>query len=310
MLRVLSRRDWWLYALSVIIWGSTWIMINFQLGVVPAEVSLVYRYLIASVLLMGWCWISGRRLRMSPAAHGYALALGVLLFSLNYLMAYNAQKYITSALNALAFSSMVWMNILNSRLFFKTPFQGTILVGSAMGMVGVALIFWPEIDHLTLNDTTVMGATLCLAGALTASLGNMVSQKAQSTGLPVAGSTAWAMAYGTVFLALFALIQGKPFLFEWSVPYVSSLLYLSIFGSIIGFLCYLSLLGSIGAARAGYVVVMFPIVAIFLSILFEGLRPGLTMWLGMALALAGNALVLWGRQQPASATVSTIRRPA
>ena len=307
---MLSKRDAWLYAWSVIIWGSTWIMINFQLGVVPAEVSLVYRYLIASVLLMLWCVVSGRRLRMSLRAHGYAAALGVLLFSLNYLMAYNAQKYVTSALNALAFSSLVWMNILNSRLFFGTPFQLTILLGSAMGMIGVGLIFWPEIDHLTWTDTTVLGATFSLVGALTASLGNMVSQKAQSTGLPVAGSTAWAMAYGTVFLAIFAVSQGKPFVFDFSFPYVSSLLYLSIFGSIVGFLCYLSLLGSIGAARAGYVVVMFPVVAIILSMIFEGLRPGLMMWLGMGLALAGNALVLWGRQQPASVPAPAIRRPA
>lgn len=180
--------------------------------------------------------------------------MGLLMFSLSYILAYRAQIYITSALSAIVFSSMLWMNIINSRIFFG-----------------------------------VRAGPRIYAGGL---LGNMASQAAQTLNLPVVQSNAWSMLYGGLLTALIALLQGLPFSFDPSPEYVLSLAYLTLFGSVIAFGAYLTLLGRIGAHRAGYATVMFPVVALILSILFEDLALDAYMILGIGLVLSGNLLVL------------------
>jgi len=281
-----------LYLVTVLIWGSTWLAIEFQLGVVAPEVSIVYRYALAAAMLFGWCRFRGLRLAFGRRAHGHFALLGLLLFCLNYILTYQAQVHITSALSAIAFSTMLWMNIANARLFFGTRADGRVLVGSVLGIAGVLVLFLPEVRAFSFTDATLLGAALCVAGAFVASLGNMVSQSAQAAGLPIVQSNAWGMLYGAVFTGLIALVQGKPFNFDPSPGYVVSLGYLAVFGSIVAFGSYLTLLGRIGAHRAGYAVVMFPVVALVLSFLFEGLALSGNVLAGIALVMAGNVLVL------------------
>ena len=287
-----------LYAVSVLVWGSTWLVINFQLGVVPPEVSVVWRYLLAAALLFGWCALRGVRMSYGWREHMVFAGLGLTLFGLNYIATYSAQQHITSALNAVAFSSMVWMNIINARLFFGTRMSGPVIIGAALGMIGIVVVFWPELRELDLASGTIYGASLSLGGALVASLGNMLSQRAQSRQLPVLASNAWGMLYGAILVALIAAAGGKPFLFEWTTRYVASLLYLAVFGSIVAFGAYLTLLGRIGAQRAGYAVVMFPVVAIVLSVLFEGLVIDDHIIVGVTLVLMGNTIILARRGRP------------
>ena len=125
-----------LYATSVLVWGSTWLIINFQLGTVAPEVSVVYRYAIAASLLFAWSYLRGLRLIFSLRAHFKFMLLGLLLFGLNYIATYSAQQYITSALNAVAFSTMMWMNVVNSRLIFGTKIEPKLWWGAALGMAG------------------------------------------------------------------------------------------------------------------------------------------------------------------------------
>lgn len=281
-----------LYCVTVLIWGSTWLAIKFQLGVVSPEVSVFYRYALAALLLFGWTWFRRLPMRFGLSAHGKFALLGILMFCFNYIMAYHAQRFVTSALIAIAFSTLVWMNIINARLFFGERAGPAVLIGGALGVLGIGLMFWPSVATLTLADATVTGALLGLAGTYSASLGNMVSLASQREKLPILQSNAWGMLYGAAFTAIIALVEGRAFVFDPSLRYVASLLYLTIFGSILAFGAYLQLLGRIGAHRAGYVTVMFPIVAIILSILFEGMRIDGVAALGMAIALLGNVFVL------------------
>jgi len=281
-----------LYTVSVLIWGSTWLAIEFQLGVVPIEVSLAYRYLLAAMLAFAWCLLSGAGLRFDWRAHRYFILMGIFMFGLNYLAAYAAQIYITSALNAIGFSAMVWLNIINARLFLGARIDRSTFVGAALGIIGILVIFWPQVQDISLSDRIFIGACLSLTGALLASLGNIVSQAAQRKGLPVMPSTAWSMLYGALLNAGLALALGRPFVFDSSPAYVGTLLFLAAFGSVVAFGCYLTLLGRIGAGRAGYSMIMIPIVALILSALFEGLRLESNLVVGVALALAGNAVIL------------------
>lgn len=281
-----------LYLLTVLIWGSTWFAIEFQLGVVAPEVSLVYRYAGASVLLFAWCRFRGLGLRFTLANHARFALLGLMLFGINYILAYRAQMYITSALTAIAFSSLVWMNIVNARLFFGVRAGPRVLIGALMGAIGMFHLFAPRIGDVSFSDTVFYGFFLAVLSALIASFGNMVSQATQNANLPVIQSNAWGMLYGAVFTSGVALGTGHDFTFEWTTAYVGSLAYLTVFGSIIAFGAYLTLLGRIGAHKAGYAMVMFPVVALILSTLFEGLEIDATTVSGTLFVLAGNLLVL------------------
>ncbi len=285
-----------LYGLTVLIWGSTWFAIEFQLGVVAPEISLVYRYGGASLLLFMWCRFRGLKLRFAPADHGWFVLLGLLLFGINYIIAYRAQIYITSALTAIAFSTMVWMNIINARLFFGIRAGRRVLFGALLGVAGIVTLFAPQIGELSFTDTVFFGSFLAVLSAVVASFGNMVSQASQKSQLPVVQSNAWGMFYGALFTAGLALANRQAFSFEWSVAYVGSLAYLTVFGSIIAFGAYLTLLGRIGAHKAGYAMVMFPVVALILSTLFEGLEVDASIVIGTLLVLAGNLFVLTTRR--------------
>lgn len=287
-----------LYVITILVWGSTWMAIEFQLGTVAPELSVAYRYTLASVLLFIWCAIRGLQLTFGLAAHGRFILLGALLFSLNYVLTYYAQAHITSALTAIAFSTMLWMNIVNARLFFGARAGTGVVGGSILGISGIAVLFLPEVESLSIQDTAVYGTGLAISAAFVASLGNMVSQAAQDKALPIVQSNAWGMFYGALISASVAAVSGLPFNFEWTVGYIGSLGYLAVFGSIVGFGTYLTLLGRIGAARAGYTMVMFPIVAILISLAMGEVRMSLDIAVGIVLVLTGNVLVLRSRRTP------------
>jgi drug/metabolite transporter (DMT)-like permease len=300
-----------LYTVAVLIWGSTFFAIEFQLGVVEPEVSIFYRYVMAAVLLFAWSRIRGLSLKFSLREHGWFVLLGLFLFCLNYILAYRAQIHITSALNAIAFSMIVWMNIINARLFFGVRAGRRVMIGSVLGIAGMIILFAPQVGEISFSDTVFYGSLLAISGAIVASFGNMVSQGAQKRKLPVIQSNAWGMFYGAIATGVFALIEGMPFNFDWSFGYVSSLLYLAVFGSVVAFGAYLTLLGRIGAHKAGYAMVMFPVVALILSALFEGLAIDASVIAGTVLVLAGNMFVLRspGPKREAS-PVDTVQEPA
>jgi drug/metabolite transporter (DMT)-like permease len=281
-----------LFILTVLIWGATWYAIEFQLGVVAVEVSLAYRYLLAAALAFSWCMLRGKSLRFGWAEHKYFLLLGLFLFGFNYLSAYHAQIYISSALNAIGFSAMIWMNILNARLFFGTTIAPRTYIGAGMGMAGIIIIFWPEIEEVSLSDTVVIGAIFSLLGALIASFGNIVSQAAQNNRIPVMQANAWGMFYGAMLNGGLALVQGRVFNFDTTPSYTVSLLFLAVFGSVVAFACYLTLLGRVGLERAGYAAVMVPVVALLLSAILEDMPLEAYVLTGMALAIFGNIFIL------------------
>lgn len=292
-----------LYVVTVLIWGSTWIAIEYQLGVVAPVVSVFFRYAIAAALLFGWSLMKGINLRFDRSAHLRFVLLGLLLFCLNYILTYQAQQHITSALSAIVFSTMLWMNLINARIFFGVRSGARVWLGSIAGIAGISLLFLPQVEDMNLTDATVLGALLCLLGAFIASLGNMVSQDAQNSGLPVLQSNAWGMFYGALLTGGIAAMQGESFAIDWSAPYLISLSFLVLLGSIAAFGAYLTLLGRIGAHKAGYALVMFPVVALIISFFFEDLDPAWNIFVGIGLVLIGNVFVLRNKSHAETSTI-------
>ncbi len=289
-----------LYAVIVAIWGSSWIGITYQLGVVAPELSIAYRFLLAAGMLVAFCAVTRRRLRFGPRDHLFFAAQGLTLFSLNYLLFYVAAGYVTSGLLAVAFATITVMNMANGALFFRTPVDGRVVVGAMAGIAGLACVYWPEIVGIELSHAALIGLGLSLAATYSASLGNMVSVRHKARAIPVIESNAIGMAYGAAFALLFALARGAPLAFDTGWGYVVSLVYLALFASVIGFGAYLTLLQKIGADRAAYSSVLFPLVALGLSTWLEGYRWTPLAAVGVALVLAGNLIVL-RRRRPAPA---------
>ena len=291
-----------LYLTAVLIWGSTWFAITLQLGVVPIEWSLVYRFALATVILLGVCLVSGRSLKFPAKSHLVFFGLGVFLFSVNYYFSYLSVDMITSGLVAVLFATLPLMNMLNASIFLRQRLERGVLIASLTGIAGITLVFWPELDAQANNDTALMGVLAGLVAAYLASIGNTIAASKGAAKIPVLSMNAWGMFYGTVLLTLFTLATGAPIAFDTGPEYLISLFYLAVFGTIIAFTSYLVLIKRIGSARAGYATVAFPIVALSISTAFEGYQWTLHAILGIVLVLGGNYFILRTRQTKNLAT--------
>lgn len=281
-----------LFAVATLIWGSTWLAIKFQLGVVPAEVSVVYRFALAAVLLGAWCLATGLSLALPRATHAWLAFWGAMMFGISYVAVYYAEMHVPSGLVAVVFATFAFTLPIGMRVFFGTPLSPRILVAATLGLAGVALLFLPELRTAGSGGSAARGIGWALAGTLVSTGGTLAAVRNQERGLALLPSTAWGMLYGAASAALVALASGVSWNFDPRMPYVLSLLYLAVFGSIVAFAAYLALLRRVGAGPSAYISVSTPVLAMLLSTLFEGYRWSAPAVLGAVFALAGGVLAL------------------
>ena len=281
-----------LYAVTVLIWGTSWLVIIYQLGVVDPMVSVAYRFILAAVIMHGLCWVRRQPMRFSRRDHCFLALQGASLFALNYWLFYNAELHIASGLAAVVFSTIIVWNILIGAVWIRHPLDRRVLLGAGLGLCGIALVFWPEVQDFEASETGLYGLGLSIVATILASLGNIASARNQQAGISVLSSNAWAMTYGAGLMVLLALVSGKPFDFMATPLYVGALLYLSVFASVIAFWSYLTLVGEIGPDRAAYATLLFPLVALGLSTVFEDYVWTLPAIIAVCLILGGNLLTL------------------
>lgn len=232
------------------------------------------------------------KLSFSRKEHAYILLQGLLIFGFNYWMMYTSELYLTSGLVGLIFSLLVFMNILNGRIFLKTPFELKVIIGGILGIIGTALVFKNDLSKFTFSDSKILGIGFAVTGTYVASLGNITSARNQQAGIPVIQSNAFGMLYGAIAMFLFAIVSGKIPTYEFTLGYSLSLLYLSVFGSVIAFGAYLTLIGNIGASKAAYVSLLSPIIALTISTFFEGYTWSIFSLSGAVFILVGNMVAL------------------
>jgi len=281
-----------LFSIPALIWGSTWLAIKYQLGVVDPLVSVVYRFLLAAIILFAYCSLTGMNLKYSIKQHLFIALQGLLLFGLNYWLVYLSEINLESGLVAVLFSTIVFLNIINGSIFLKSKIRLNVLSSSLIGFIGIILVFKDQLFDFTFSNAESSALLLAGISAVTASFGNITSAYNQKNKLPVIQTNAFGMLYGSLLMLLLALGTGKPFNFDFSLPYISSLIYLAVFGSIIAFTSYLSLLGKIGADKAAYVTLVFPIIALILSTIFEAYSWNGYAIIGVILVTFGNFMIL------------------
>lgn len=288
----LSPADFGLYAAIVFFWGASWYPLKLQVGIVAPHVSITWRFMIAATIMMVFVIVTKRQLRFSLRNHLRFMALGVFLFSSNFACFYYGALSIPSGLLSVVFSLASIINMALALIIYRQIPPMRVLYGAMLGVLGVALLFWPEIARAEAGPETIIGLLFCIAGTMFFCIGNLFSANIQRSGISVMSGNAWGMVYGTCFSAFIAFVSGAEFIIEPTASYVFSLVWLAVTATVFAFWCYLTLLGRIGSARAGYATVMFPIVALLVSTIFENYQWSLLAIVGVALALAGNALVL------------------
>ncbi|MGB1181474.1 MAG: DMT family transporter [Candidatus Puniceispirillaceae bacterium] len=288
----MNTRDILLYGLLIFAWSTSWLPLKYQLGVVAPEVSVLWRFIIASSIAFGLAKWRSAPLVFDRHIHLSFAAMGLFIFSTNFTLFYYASAYVASGLLAVVFSTASLMNILLVSVLKRTRPPLIQLSASLIGLSGVALIFWPE---LMISAEVLPALLLCIVGTLSFCAGNLVSASLQSQSISVMSSNCWGMFYGCIVLSCYALILDHPFNFEVSLVYIGGLLWLAIFASVIAFFCYLTLVGRIGAGKAGYATVVFPVFALLISTVFEAYQWSLLSVLGILLVLGGNVMMLRSR---------------
>ncbi|MEO7577966.1 MAG: EamA family transporter, partial [Massilia sp.] len=274
------------------------------------------RFGLASATLFACCLARGDRILLPWRAQRWLMLQGSLTFCLSYLCTYHAEQYVVSALVGVLFALMVFWTPLCNRIAFGTPLAWRTWAAGAVAMGGVILLFFHSISSAGQDIEAggsarfVLGMALGLLATIAASAGNVLVVKIREESRNMFLTMAWAMFWGALLVVLFCLLRGQAFVLPSAPRYWMGLIYLSLFGSVIAFNCYFTLINRIGAQKAVYIGVLTPVISVLLSIKLEHFRPGPLEWGGMALCLSSVAWALRAphapdRQSPPSLAKTT-----
>lgn len=301
-----------LFALASLIWGSTFFAITLELGEVAPAISVIYRFGIASLALFILCALRGQRLWLPWKTQRWMMLQGFASFGLSYVCTYGAEQYLVSALVSVLFALMVFWNPICNRLVFGTPLTWRTWTAAGIAMGGVILLFfhaiagaWRDIGQGG-SGHFLLGLGLALVATLGSSVGNTIVVKVRQHSPNVFLTMAWAMLWGTLLVVAWALVSGQPWRFPSRPSYWFGLFHLAIFGSVVAFTAYFTLIDRIGSQKTVYINVVTPVISVLLSIRLEHFRPGPLEWAGMIVSLSS---VAWALKTPSAKPAATVPNP-
>jgi drug/metabolite transporter (DMT)-like permease len=294
--------SWQLFVIAVLIWSTTWHAILYQLPHNTPEVGVMLRFALAGIVALGIAAWRGDRLRCTRGEWALIALQGVFLYSLSYLAVYHAEMLVPSGLVAVGYSASPLVNGVAAWMLWRTPLGRRFLLGGVLCVLGVALIFAPEFNKLGASQAVVWGTTFTVAAVLLSSVGSLAATRNAQHRLPLWTVIGWGMVCGALLSGAVVVASGQSVVWPAAPSWWASLLYLSVAGSVVAFACYLALQQRVGPGAASTVGVMTPVLALVISAVFEGYQPVLISWLGVALAVAGNVLILFRPEAPALTT--------
>ena len=295
--RKMKNKTLFYFLTCSVIWGLTWIAIKFQIQSVDATVAVFYRFAVATLMMFSLCLFTKTSLLYKKIDHLRFSLQGLFMFCLNFIVTYWASSMASSALVALAFTSLIFFNMFGARLFFKTPFENKVVWGALISFLGMLFITLNEYQHILSAPLSIWGFILSLLATLAASFGNLISTKNRQLKIPILANNAWSMLYGSSLTLIYCLIQHKNFSVHISPSYIISFVYLTVFGTVISFWSYLKLIEALGPSKAAFTSVVSPVIALAVSTAYEGFSWNLFIVLGVIFCITGNlvALARFGR---------------
>lgn len=294
--------SWQLFLIAVLIWSTTWHAILYQLPHNTPEVGVMLRFALAGVVALGIAAARGDRLRCTGVEWALIALQGVFMYSLAYLAVYHAEALVPSGLVAVGYSASPLVNGIAAWMLWRTPLGRRFLLGGVLCVMGVALIFAPEFRKLGASNAVVWGTIFTVAAVLLSSVGSLAATRNAQHRLPLWTVIGWGMLLGAALSGAVVLALDQSVVWPAAASWWVSLLYLSVAGSVMAFACYLALQQRVGPGAASTVGVMTPVLALVISAVFEGYQPVLMSWFGVALAVAGNWLILFKRSAPSPTT--------
>jgi len=285
-------RSWHLFAICVLTWSTTWYAITYQIGLTTPEYSVALRFALAGIAVLLLCVWRRERWRLAIGDHAVLALQGCFMYGISYICVYHAEKYLPSGLVAVGFSAAPLTSGLGALLLFGTLITRRFLLGGAMGIAGVALIFWPEFNAAAAGRNSLTGTLFTISALLLSTIGSLIASRNRARGMPFWPCMGWGMIYGAASSFAFVLAMGQSLALPSAPSWWLSLIYLALAGSILTFACYLTLLDRVGPGAAGTIGVMTPLLALIVSIMLEGYHPHLFTAIGAALAVGGNVLML------------------
>ncbi len=282
------------YLMTAFIWGTTWYGVKLQqVSGVPFAASNLYRFVIAFVVLVLFA-LNKKRLwpKLFLKDHLFMAIQGLFLYCLNYSCYMESVAYIPSGLTSVSFSTIIIFNTVFSALFLNLPVTRQMFLGAFSGIIGLCVIFSEHVFAFQSGGPEIYGVLFGVGGAFLSSIGHILTKKAQMRGADVIQNGLYSMGYGVGWWVLYVGVSGTPLSFDMSVPYTSSLLYLSVIGTALAFILYLMVLRDIGPGKAAYIFIISPVVALIVSALMEGYVWSYTLILGLTFVIAGNVLML------------------
>ncbi len=286
---------WFAFIVCTLIWGSTWFVIRTQLGEVPPSWSVTWRFALGAAVMFGLCLVRGKSLRLTGRQHGFALLVAVSQFVLNFNLVYRSEQHLASGLVSLTFAFLLVTNTALSAVFLGQRVTGRFMIGSAIGLAGVALLFAPDLGKPG-GEQMGLGLALAFGGVISASVANVLQATPQGRAMPLEAGIAWAMAWGALIDGAVAWAVSGPPVISTAPVYLAGLAYLGIAASAVAFNLYYILIRTVGAGPAAWNGVAVPVVAMALSTLLEGYQWTLTAVAGIALALIGLIIALKAKQ--------------
>jgi drug/metabolite transporter (DMT)-like permease len=285
-------KNWQLFAICVLTWSTTWFAITFQIGHTAPEVGVAMRFALAGAVILVLCLLRQEDLRFSPAQHAVFALQGGFMYGVSYVCVYHAEQHLVSGLVAVGYSASPLVAGLGARALFGVNLRPRFILGGWLGIAGVALIFWPEFGKAAGDRNTLLGALFTVGSVLLSTVGSLTASRNRARGLPFWPALGFGMLYGAAVSALLALLQGQSFVPPAIASWWLALFYLALAGSVLTFACFLTLQERIGPGPTGTIGVMTPLLALVVSMAFEGFRPNALTFAGAALAVAGNVLML------------------
>lgn len=285
-------KTWQLFAICVLTWGTTWHAITYQIGHTAPEVGVSLRFGLAGLLVLALCALRGQSLRFPLRDHAMFALQGSFMYGVSYICVYHAEQHVPSGLVAVGYSASPLVSGIGALLLFGVSVTRGFVLGGLLGLAGVALIFWPEFGKAAGSEQTALGALFTVASVLLSTVGSLTASRNRERRLPFWPALGYGMVYGALATGLIALVQGRSFALPAVASWWISLLYLSLVGSVVAFACFLTLQDRLGPGPTGTIGVMTPLLALVVSLLFEGYRPDWLTAGGVALAMLGNVLML------------------
>ena len=284
--------NWQLFAICVLAWGTTWYAITFQIGHTAPEVGVAFRFALAGFTVLAICAVRGLRLRFSAREHARLALQGSFMYGVSYIFIYHAERHIVSGLVAVGYSASPLITGLGAHWLFGLRITPRFVAGGVLGLAGVALMFWHQFGEASGNPSAALGAAFVVVAVLLSAVGSLAASRNRLHDLPFWPAMGFGMLYGAAVCAFIATWQNQSFAPPAIASWWFSLLYLALAGSVLTFACFLTLQERIGPGPTGAIGVMTPLLALLVSVAFEAFRPDALVFLGAALAVSGNVLML------------------